>query len=219
MGSINSIQKLVEQLKPENIIVGKEISNISKIPFKVLSLKELVLFRTTDFCECIFILIKNNKFIPSFVLIRSIIENLAVLNYLSVIILKAINEKSIKEFDNEIMIQILGTRDDNENEYWSKNILTLLEKLDKRYSNFMKYYSILSEIAHPNHDGLLNVYSDWIDDGSILKIHNRVDLKTDITQFGLKVLKNCLEIHYDLSNEISSNLIDLIELCESPKNY
>ncbi len=219
MESLSAIKELVEQLKPVNIIEGKEISNISKIPFKSQSLKELVLFRTTDFCECVFILIQNNKFIPSFVLIRSIIENLAVLNYLSVIIFKAINEKSVKEFDNEIMIQILGTRDDNENEYWSKNILTLLEKLDKRYANFMNYYSILSEIAHPNHDGLLNVYSDWIDDGSILKIHNRVDLKTNITQFGLKVLKNSLKIHYDLSNEISSNLIDLLELCESPKTY
>jgi lipid A disaccharide synthetase len=56
------------------------------------------------------------------------------------------------------LVLLLGSRDGS-TEHQSINIVTILQKCDRRYPGIEKLYAILSESAHPNFEGMAAGYS------------------------------------------------------------
>lgn len=93
------------------------------------------------------------------ILLRSGFESLATLIYLNQLMQQVLDGKlSFHAFSDKTATLLLGSRDGS-TEHQSVNIMTVLEKCDKRYPGIAKLYGILSESAHPNYEGMVAGYS------------------------------------------------------------
>lgn len=102
----------------------------------------------------------NNHALGARILLRSVIETLAILIYLNQSIEAVVNgNQNFHTFSELTARLLLGSRDQSTN-YQAVNILSVLEKCEKRYTGIMPLYATLSESAHPNFYGLSFGYSN-----------------------------------------------------------
>jgi hypothetical protein len=93
------------------------------------------------------------------ILLRSGFESLATLIYVNQLMQQVLDGKlDFHVFGEKTTTLLLGSRN-NVNGPRSLNIVTVLEKCDKRYPGLMKLYADLSESAHPSYEGLCAGYS------------------------------------------------------------
>ena len=93
------------------------------------------------------------------ILLRSGFETLATLIYLNLLTQQVIDGKlNFHLFGHKTTLLLLGSRS-NEHMPRSINIITVLEKCDKRYPGLTELYADLSESAHPSFEGLCSGYS------------------------------------------------------------
>jgi hypothetical protein len=149
---IDTNLKIIEgQLKTQ--ISPRDVTLLSKIPFKILIIKEIFLHRTFDFAVSSRLLFENMRIVPAILLVRSIMETNAIIYRINDLSMNAIKSHDPKDLDDEAMIVLCGTRDPEELEFKSKNILGYIEKIQKSYPDYKYIYETLSEFVHPNHDG------------------------------------------------------------------
>lgn len=130
-----------------------------KAPFRCWLLREAAFWRVTDLLTQSYALHQQGHGLGARILLRSGIETLAYLIYLNQLIQQVVDSKlDFHEFGQKTSILLLGSRDRSTN-HQSLNIITILQKCDKRYPGLEKLYGILSESAHPNYDGLVAGYS------------------------------------------------------------
>lgn len=79
----------------------------SKIPYKLVGARELLFFRTTDIAEAGWQLFKEEKVIPSFVLMRACVETCCLAYYLNKKAIKFLKDKNEDAF-NEVLGRVLG---------------------------------------------------------------------------------------------------------------
>lgn len=196
-----TIENLIEQIdKNLRILEGKlktqisprEVTLLSKIPYKILSIREIYLHRTFDFAVSSKLLFDNRRIVPAILLVRSIMETNAIIYRINVLSLYTIKTKDPNNLDNEAMVVLCGTKDPEELEYKSKNILGYIEKIQKSYSDYKYIYDTLSEFVHPNHDGCLGAYG-------------QVDDKAKITYLGFDMKYNHF-IHFETVRFLLLNL-------------
>jgi hypothetical protein len=136
-----------------------------------LSIREIFLHRTFDFAVSSRLLFENIRIVPAILLVRSIMETNAIMYRINALSMNAIKSNDPKDLDDEAMVVLCGTRDPEELEFKSKNILGYIEKIQKSIPDYKYVYDSLSEFVHPNHDGCLGAYG-------------QVDEKTKITYLG-----------------------------------
>lgn len=158
---MTEIQTKIEEIRLllNDRIEHFEYSRKAKIPFKIHSFIEVMNLRMLDFCESSYLLINSNHIIPSLTLIRALFENVAVTYRISSAIDKSLQSNKLTEdFDDLITKISLGTRYDSD--VSAINIMTNIEKLDKKYNGINKFYEDLCEFVHPNWDGVEGSYSE-----------------------------------------------------------
>lgn len=130
-----------------------------KAPFRCWLLREAAFWRVTDLLTQSYELHQQGHGLGARILLRSGVETLASLIYLNQLIQQVVdNELDFHEFGQKTSILLLGSRDSSTN-HKSLNIVTILQKCDKRYPGLEKLYGILSESAHPNYAGMMAGYS------------------------------------------------------------
>jgi hypothetical protein len=130
-----------------------------KVAFRVWMLREAVFWRLNDLMTQSYALHEQGHGLGARILLRSGFESLATLIYLNQLIRQVLDGKlSFHDFGNKTATLLLGSRDCS-TDHQSVNIMTVLEKSDKRYPGIVKLYSILSESAHPNYEGMVVGYS------------------------------------------------------------
>jgi hypothetical protein len=98
-------------------------------------------------------------------LLRSGFETLATLIYVNVLTEQVLDgELDFHAFGDKTTTLLLGSRN-NEAMPKSINVMTVLEKCEKRYPGIMDLYAELSESAHPSYEGLCAGYSTIDHDG------------------------------------------------------
>jgi hypothetical protein len=130
-----------------------------KAPFRVWMLREAVFWRLHDLMTQSYALHQQGHGLGARILLRSGFETLATLIYLNQLIQQVLDGKlNFHAFSERTSVLLLGSRN---REHWprSLNIVTVLEKCDKRYPGLMALYADLSESAHPNYEGLCMGYS------------------------------------------------------------
>jgi hypothetical protein len=131
-----------------------------KAPYRSLCLRETVAWRTQDLLEQSLLLHDSQHSLGARILLRSALETLAVLIYLNQLTRRVISgELNFHEFSETTSILLLGSRDGSTPRK-SLNILTIIEKCEARYPGIKDLYAVLSESAHPNHEGMSIGYSD-----------------------------------------------------------
>ena len=132
----------------------------STLPFKVLSLKELLFHRITDIATSALELYDQNKRVPSYILMRSAVETCALCFVLRKKCEGFIKSPDEDEFDNFLMRGITGGKMEKA-KHESINVLTCIDHVDKEFNNFRNMYDVLCEYAHPNYLGTLDSYGKY----------------------------------------------------------
>ena len=122
-------------------------------------LREAVFWRLHDLMTQSYLLHEQGHGLGARILLRSGFESLATLIYLNELMQRVCDGKlDFYAFGEDTSTLLLGSRN-NKNGPKSLNIITVLEKCDKRYPGLMKLYGNLSESAHPSYEGLCMGYS------------------------------------------------------------
>jgi hypothetical protein len=129
----------------------------SKIPFKALSLREVLIHRVSELAMVAVDLYECDKLVPAFIITRAVVETVAMTYWLSQKVGLFLDSKDIKELDEFLMKAMHGSRDSS-TPLDSYNVLTAVDRMNKEYDGFRKMYDGLCEFAHPNWSGVLGAY-------------------------------------------------------------
>lgn len=122
-------------------------------------LREAVFWRLHDLMTQSYLLHQQRYGLGARILLRSGFETVAVLIYLNQLLQHVLESKlNFHVFGEKTSMLLLGSRDGS-TELQSVNIMTILQKCDKRYPGIEQLYAKLSESAHPNYEGMVTGYS------------------------------------------------------------
>jgi hypothetical protein len=126
---------------------------------RVWMLREAVFWRLHDLMTQSYALHERGHGLGARILLRSGFETLAMLIYLNQLIQQVLEGRlDFCSFGKKTSQLLLGSRN-NQTTLESINIITVLDKCDKRYPGLKRVYENLSESAHPNYEGLCMGYS------------------------------------------------------------
>lgn len=185
----------------------------SKLPFKALSIRELLIHRVSPLATAAVDLFERDQVIPAVVLTRAVVETVAVLYYFYERLRRFLDDKNTSELDDFLMSCLFGSRN-NPNPDWpaSINVLTFVNHVEKTIPGFRAIYDSLCEQTHPNWAGTLGAFGqfDW----------ERFELKlgpTDRTppmETGVRALSSALmvfHLYYNPSGALVLQLNDYFE--------
>lgn len=202
---------------------NREYSNLSKLPYKVMTFVNSMNWRMKECAESAILLLESNYTHPSLMLIRSAMENAAIIVKLADIVADVIERKEIVDADDEDLMRLLFANNYRKDEpiigeydecYKAERIGKHVKRADELYPGFKRYYGYLCEFVHPNYDGvklsysLLNIEEGYTDFGPQLN-----------PTFGLYnaftiTLVLALRIYVDQVTYVDDNLNDFINLCD-----
>jgi len=144
----------------------------SKLPFKALAYREVLIWRVTELGRTAFDNLHADRLVAAILLARAAIETTAALWYLFNKLNVAVKAGCVGDIDHYLMKLYLGTRnwkDDGSPE--AVNVQTFVDCAEKTFEGFRHAYDALSEYAHPNYLGTTGLYS-------------RIDHEENLTDFG-----------------------------------
>lgn len=180
-----------------------------KPAYRVWMLREAVFWRLNDLVTQSYALHEQGHGLGARILLRAAVESLATLIYVNQLIRQVLEGRlSFHDFGIKTATLLLGSRDGS-TKHQSINIMTVLEKSNKRYPGIVKLYSILSESAHPNYEGMVVGYSTVDHDEYETHFSNRwMELHGERH---LESLELCMgAFHYEY-NDIWPDLMDKLE--------
>jgi hypothetical protein len=171
---------------------------VYKPPFELEYFKEAVLYRFIELADATFALLDVSNFLGAVVTVRSLQETLSVMWYINEVCLYAITNKELTNFTEKMNRLMLGWKDDDEFPD-SLNVLTLIDKVDKKIPGYRKHYDILSEYVHPNWHGTMGLFAKT--GGKELKV-----------EFGRYIMgKNVVVKHIETALITSIDLLSFIQ--------
>lgn len=180
-----------------------------KAPFRAWMLREAVFWRLQDLLTQSYALHQQGHAWGARILLRSGFESLATLIYLNQLMQQVLDGTlRFHVFDQKTSVLLLGARN-NENMPRSLNIVTVLEKCDKRYPGLMKLYANLSESAHPSYEGLCMGYSKIDRDEYETHFSNRWAELYGEQHLGS--MEQCMEIFHKEYDEVWRALMEKLE--------
>ena len=180
-----------------------------KSTFRCMMLREAVFWRMYDLLNQSYVLHQQGHGLGARILLRSAFESLATLIYLNQHIQQVLDGKlNFHVFSQKTSTLLLGSRNDSTLPQ-SINIVTVLEKCNKRYSGLKSLYADLSESAHPSYEGLCLGYSTTNHSDYETTFSNRwMELYGD-SHLGSMDL--CMEIFHLEYNDVWADLIVKLE--------
>lgn len=162
-----------ERLDVGGLYSRNPIAHKWKAPFRSLTLRETVGWRTQDLLEQSLFLYDHDHLLGARILLRSAFETVAILIYLNQITRKVLaGTLDFHDFSDKTSTLLLGSRDNSTN-HKSLNIVTVLGNCNSRYPGIEELYSMLSESAHPNYEGTCIGYSSLDRDNHVTTFSNR----------------------------------------------
>lgn len=180
-----------------------------KAPFRCWLLREVALWRVTDLLTQSKLLHQQGHSLGARILLRSGLETLAALIHLNQLIQQVLDGKlDFHLFDQKTSVLLLGSRDGSTN-HKSLNIVTILNKCEKRYPGFKNLYDNLSESAHPNYEGMMVGYSKFDHDEYETHFSNRWAQLYGASHLGSMEL--CMMVFHHEYNDMWTDLMDKFE--------
>ena len=195
---------------PDRIQIASLTLN-SKIPFKALSLRELLIHRVSPLATAAVDLFERDEIVPALVITCAVFETVAVIYCLHKRLQQFLNDKDMSEFDAFLMTCLFGCRDEPG---FPKSIdmLTFIDQVEETIPEFRQNYDVLSEYAHPSYSGLLGSFGITDKKEFELKLGTK-DMSREFT-IGVSGLSSALMIflhYYNDSAELVHQLNDYFE--------
>lgn len=166
-------QSLCHEVEVGGLFSRNSTAHKWKAPFRSLSLRESISWRTHDLLRQSVVLYDSSHILGARILLRSAVETLAVLVYLNQMTRRVLDGKlDFHDFSDKTSTLLLGSRDSS-TPYTSMNIITILKKCDSRYPGIEKMYGKLSESVHPNYEGIALGYSDVDAENHVVRYRNK----------------------------------------------
>lgn len=135
----------------------------SKIPFKVLSLRETLFHRASALASPAVALLEAGNWVSGILLTRAVMETTGLIAVLGYEITKFVETFDTQRFDTFLIRCLLANRRDTggmEDKFPAESILKFIDKVDKKNKGFRATYNELCEYAHPNYDGVLGSFGN-----------------------------------------------------------
>lgn len=215
MGSDIEITKAaISELKPS---LPKSIGEASdgmlpKVAWKFLVFREAAIWRFWELSDSALKLIELKNYTSSSVMIRSAFEMNAILHYMCAKINVAISNDDPREL-NQLAMQILMGSKVEDGSDRAVNIMTALECLEKDVPKTTAFYANLSELAHPNWEGVAVPFSFGPMDQYNVNFGRDLETSERLRARAIRDLDTVL-MHFEIPyNDFSKVLPALDEFC------
>jgi hypothetical protein len=192
------------------LLSRNKIAHKWKATFRSLELRETIAWRTQDLLEQSLFLFDNGHLLGARILLRSALESVAVLIYLNQLTRNVLEGKlDFHQFSEKTAILLLGSRNES-TLHKSLNIITILEKCNKRYPGILKLYGALSESAHPNYEGICIGYADINRDEYVVTFSNKWN--SIHSNRHINYIELCMETFFDEYNDEWTDAFEKLEV-------
>ncbi len=198
----------VKQLLPLEV-QGHDPKSFTKLPMKVLSLREALLFRIADLSEAALSLEPEHG-MGAAILARSVMETTAVLFALQEMVLRVATTGQLGDFDKTVMRMLFGSRN-KKTPVEAINVQTQIDRMDKTFKGLRSWYDNLSEFAHPNSPGVLISYGRLDRKTFALSLEKAHSDKLE--KVSVLALCACLEISRGIRQKIENALEGFQKVC------
>jgi hypothetical protein len=199
----------VKQLLPLEV-QGHYPKSFTKLPMKVLSLREALLFRIADLSEAALSLEPGHG-MGAAILARSVMETTAVLFALQEMVLRVATTGQLGDFDKTTVMRMLFGSRNKKTPVEAINVLTQIDRMDKTFKGLRSWYDDLSEFAHPNSPGVLISYGRLDRKTFALSLEKAHSDKLE--KVSVLALCACLEIARGIRQKIENALEDFQKVC------
>jgi hypothetical protein len=134
----------------------RAVSRNSLMPFKVLVRREALAWRFVDLCRGAVMAYREEYLASAATLTRAAFETTAALWHLHAKVESVVETGTIGDMETYLKRLLLGNRT-VANTREAINVITFVEKMDKKYKGTLRQYNELSEFAHPNWAGTLGL--------------------------------------------------------------
>ena len=208
----NSLPTAVD---PLSMKIGEGTITRSRSPTVALCYREAQAWRLEEFTRAACDLLERGDLVASVANTRHAAECCAGVWYLLEQIERAIKDDHDPADLHDQMVRLfVGTKLDEENRPKAINVLTFLQKLDRKIPGFFGTYERLSEVAHPNWAGSAAIFSNH--DPKTLITHFGKNLRDTgyVRRLNLRCMVGSLEIFSYAYNLITDLMPDFCEACE-----
>lgn len=226
---IRECKKYISVLKSHCVdsMFSREYSWRAKHPFKVMSFVNAMTWRMYDMSNAALKLMRQDAIIPSLCLIRACWENMVATYELEEIVKECCDQKAVpSNVDDKLMRILYSNRYDKDNryvggehyelfkEYKAKNILTLVQKIEKDYPEVKDFYSTICEFVHPNGDGVCGSYSQLDEDMQTVMFCPQFTQSSQLFPVFITTLSCSIELYLRFTKKIEENIVEFSRLCE-----
>jgi hypothetical protein len=141
---------------PTNVSVAS-LTLKSKLPFKVLTLRELLIHRVSALASAAVSLYEDQAYLAGIVLTRSVLETVAIAFAIEKNLHKFLQVKDVKAFDTHLM-KLLMASGAPDAKHPAMDITGLINSVNKKVPGFRESYNALSEYVHPNWSGMFGSF-------------------------------------------------------------
>ena len=207
-------KRLVKEfkLKLPKKVYAADLSVKSKIPFKAVPLREVLLYRVTELAEVACMLYEQNTIVSAFIMTRCVMETVAMLYWLYSRIDQVVQSNDLGDLDAFLMRAMFGWRDGSMPAK-AFNVLTAIDQMDKEFPSYRALYDSLSEFIHPNWSGVHGAYAKTD------KENFSEDLGPEVTELplpiGLIPLRASLEAFKFYYDKLSAMFPSFIKICDA----
>ncbi len=202
---------------------NKEYSNLSKLPWEVMTFVNSMNWRMKECAEAAVMLLENDLTHPALMLIRGAMENAAITIRLADVVRNTIDRKIVLETDDEDLMRLLLAnnypKDDlyiepEDSRFKAEKIGIHVTRADELYPGFKSYYKSLCEFVHPNSDGVGQSYSDLHFEEGYTDFGAKLNSKHELYDAFTITLVLALSFYIDQIESIDEHLEDFIHLCD-----
>lgn len=225
---IKECETYIVELKQlcKDSMFSREYSWRSKTPFKVMLYVNAMTWRMYDMSCAAITLLKQGKLIPALCVVRACWENMVATYELRELVSDCCEKQAIDSIDDNLMRLLYSNRYDKDNryvgeehfeqfkEYKAKNILTIVQKLEKAYPKAKDIYSVICEFVHPNGDGVCGSYS-YLDESSHTVFFG-LQFRQESSLFPafITTLSCSIDLYIMFIESIKESIIEFSQLCE-----
>lgn len=207
---------------------AREYSWRAKHPLKVMSYVNAMTWRMYDMSSAALTQMRQDAVIPSLCLVRACWENMVATYELKTLLQDCCKQQDITDAVDETLMRLLySNRFDKDNRYVgtehyesfkaykAKNILTLVQKLEKDYPAVKDFYSTICEFVHPNGDGVCGSYSCLDEATHTVTFGPQFGKQSDMFPAFITTLSCSIALYLEFVESIQENLAKFTKICEA----
>ena len=155
---------------------GRATTGNSKIPFKILVLRETLACRVFDLASVALQLYDAGKIIPAFIMSRAVVETTSLMFSLHKHVAVFNEDHNVNKLNEFLVKAMMGSRNDC-TPIDNENILKSIDRVDKEFKGLRGMYEALCEFTHPNWSGVLGAYGSIDQENCRLILGNKDNAK------------------------------------------